>query len=875
MHLGTRQNAYRILLILAIAFIAGCGSSPEDQTKLLAPTLKRAEAYADQGQYKAAVIEARNALRMAPESPEAIILASRINIDLGQSRSALELLSPLKESNDPTLRLLLSEAYLMRGKKRSALEYLKNTTGTTPEQKNQKLTLLFKANLLSSNFSDAASNLSELGSIASSTSDKANHAYLKSTLLFRQNKLDEAASTAQNSLDLEPNHTEALLIKAAISYRNQNLEQSETLLSDALLSLDDTDVLLPQKVKVLKALIDVLSAQGRSSEALIYTKLLAQNNPGATEQQSQLNEALELYREGKYDEAEKMLIDINNTAPNSRSKQLLGLLSLKKGNLVDAESYLSDGFDPEIANNQSLTLLARTRLGLRQPSKVIAMLKEEVKARENNSEILALYGLASLANGDEKEGVDALSKAISISPERHRLRIALADYYSSNNKPQLALKHLEEAYQKAPTSDSIQKRLLKHYLTEPTPTTPVFYSDLEAKPNDPQLNFLVGSLEYKKGNTLKARNLLLKALDADPKNSEATFSLAILSFSQRNYVDSEKYFLAAIELSPNNTKSFKGLADSILKQGNRDKLVPLMEKLESTYSTSTGPGEVLSELYMKQLDLDKALTHAKSAYAKNENSRSALSQLLKVYNYRSKKALGSKEYQNAREELMHALKITPNNTVLLAELINIEIAASNIPEAKKVLQQIASDENNSAIVNTLSSDIALKEGALEDALLFSEKAWNESKSTIVARKRYNILRQHNRANAELFLEEWINAKPNSAEPLKIKGSNLLTLGRYPAAISALERATKLTPNDPVSLNNLAWLYQEINDPRAINIAKKAHLLAPNNGGIADTYGWILVQNGQTTEGIEKLELALTLAPDNEEIQQHLAEAKNK
>ncbi len=74
------------------------------------------------------------------------------------------------------------------------------------------------------------------------------------------------------------------------------------------------------------------------------------------------------------------------------------------------------------------------------------------------------------------------------------------------------------------------------------------------------------------------------------------------------------------------------------------------------------------------------------------------------------------------------------------------------------------------------------------------------------------------------------------------------------------------------LNNLAWRYFEKGDPRAEALARDAHRQAPTNGAIADTLGWILVRKGAHDEGIRLLREAASLAPDEPEIQLHLAEA---
>jgi Tfp pilus assembly protein PilF len=57
----------------------------------------------------------------------------------------------------------------------------------------------------------------------------------------------------------------------------------------------------------------------------------------------------------------------------------------------------------------------------------------------------------------------------------------------------------------------------------------------------------------------------------------------------------------------------------------------------------------------------------------------------------------------------------------------------------------------------------------------------------------------------------------------------------------------------VILNNLAWLYFEQGDARAVEHARRAYELAPARAEIADTYGWLLVQGGRNDEGIKVLE----------------------
>jgi Flp pilus assembly protein TadD len=79
-------------------------------------------------------------------------------------------------------------------------------------------------------------------------------------------------------------------------------------------------------------------------------------------------------------------------------------------------------------------------------------------------------------------------------------------------------------------------------------------------------------------------------------------------------------------------------------------------------------------------------------------------------------------------------------------------------------------------------------------------------------------------------------------------------------------------SNPVVLNNLAWLYHEAEDGRALATAQRAHELAPEQPEIMDTYGWILFAEGQREQGLKILTRAAELSAGNPDIGYHLASA---
>ncbi len=98
------------------------------------------------------------------------------------------------------------------------------------------------------------------------------------------------------------------------------------------------------------------------------------------------------------------------------------------------------------------------------------------------------------------------------------------------------------------------------------------------------------------------------------------------------------------------------------------------------------------------------------------------------------------------------------------------------------------------------------------------------------------------------------------------------VARPAKAIEQYEQIVQRQPKHVPSLNNLAWLYHEHRDSRALATARQAHQLAPKVPAIMDTLGWILVDSGNTAEGLPLLEQAVASAQASADIKYHYAAA---
>jgi Flp pilus assembly protein TadD len=122
------------------------------------------------------------------------------------------------------------------------------------------------------------------------------------------------------------------------------------------------------------------------------------------------------------------------------------------------------------------------------------------------------------------------------------------------------------------------------------------------------------------------------------------------------------------------------------------------------------------------------------------------------------------------------------------------------------------------------------------------------------------------------LSAWVASNPNDAEARLQYAGALLAAGNQPEAQREYELLLKQKPYDPVTLNDLAWLIQKENPPRAVAMAALAAKIAPNLPGVADTLGWIEFQGRDRQAALSELQRAHNLNTNDPEIAYHLAVA---
>jgi Flp pilus assembly protein TadD len=121
------------------------------------------------------------------------------------------------------------------------------------------------------------------------------------------------------------------------------------------------------------------------------------------------------------------------------------------------------------------------------------------------------------------------------------------------------------------------------------------------------------------------------------------------------------------------------------------------------------------------------------------------------------------------------------------------------------------------------------------------------------------------------LGDWIAKHPDDLSAIEQLADLEIVSNRNDDAVKHLQAVLSKKPHDAVALNNLAWVYQQQGDKRAEQTAQQAYILSPS-GQTADTLGWILISNGDTSRGLPLMRQAVAQAGSDPRILYHYAVA---
>lgn len=856
--------------------------------------IQRAKDFEDKGNLKEGVIELKNAIQKNPDSAQARLLLGEIYLRLGQGDEAEKEFSRAEKLgvNPESIKLQLGKAWLLMGEYKRVLQEISPATGTSPRSKATFLQLQGDALLMTGKLEEGCQRFKD--SLATDSRHVAAYWGLANCAIAKRD-LTEARTMIDTAIKIDGNDPENWVVLADFERLNNNHDAALAAYATAL----KHD---PSKLGALFGRAQIFAYTNKPAEAKAELEKLKKLSPSFYG--TSFVEATLLYTAGKSDQAMDAAQRALKTNPSFKPAQLLyALLQYDRKSYENTAKALTSYLQQSPGHLEARKLLAATYLKLNQPDHALDQLKPYIAAGQADAQILALAGEAHLRGDDPGSARNLYEKASDLVPTSATLRTRVGLSQLATGDESAAIKALEVSSSMGSRDNNADIALAYHFLAEGQfDKALAAIAELEKKlPDSPGTYNLKGQAYMGKNDFAQARKNFERALSLDPTLVSAAARLAMMDVQEKNLPAARGRYQAILDKDTKNIPAMVGLAEIAALEQKEAEFLDWLDRAAKASPVAFVPRAMMAKYYLDKNAPQKALTVAREALSARPNSTEALDLLGRVQlaagepenarsTYTRIAALSPKsasaqfklsqihaamgDEKATRNSLRKALELQPDHMEALAALSVLEARSGHHDEAVKIARTMQA--THAPLGLALEGDALMIAKRYGDAAKFYEQALaKRPDSNLVAKLHQASFRAGNAKLADDTLMAWLKAHPQDhiARAYLAESYTKRQLNRQ--AIDQYQILLRTVPNDAVVLNNLAILYQSVQDPRALAMAEKAYKLYPDSPAHADTLGWMLVQQGQSARGLPLIEQASKGAPAHPEIRYHLAYALAK
>lgn len=855
--------------------------------------LAQAQDTFSKGEYSTAIIELKNLLQEEPNNTAGRALLGRAYIKEFNVLSAVKELEKARQLGAPPSDWLLplSRAYLLSGQADKSLLALDELDKLNPANQAELLAIIGHAYLSQNQIIDAKESFNRALSSHQNAYAKVG---LARVALFEQQP-DQALVLLQEVQALEPNNLDALLLQSRVLASQNNFEA-------AILPLDKALQLENRLLSARLMRAELYIRTGQLSEARAEAEQLIGLNPNYA--QAHLLLARLQFDAKEYQAAQTSGELVLRSMPNQpMALFILGAVHYNQRNFEQSQLYLENLLSLRPSHILGARLLGAAYLQLGDSIRAIELLRSFVENYSpNDALLLNLLGKAYLQSGEHKQGTAILNRALELNPDLRNTRTQLAMGQLASGDIDAAIVQLENAVEQPDATQRTSIMLILSYIRLQE-MNKAFAAIDKANQQYPQSGIffnLKGLAHEAQQKTKAARQAYQDALSVDSNFIPALLATAKLDFRAGDIEAARSSLNKALKINPDHQQTLLLMAKSAELEGDSAGLLRWLRKAKQSNPESVVPVNFLVNYYLQTNLPDKALSEASSYYSLKRKSISALSLMARVTSARG-------EYDKARSFLWEVIERNPKDIKHRMQLAQIESAqrdftqalqsldevlainsyyppamiaktailiAQNKPvEAARLISQFAEQYPDSYMNQRLQGDLLVAKKDFDSATRAYSKAFSKTKTQYLAQKLSGLLVHVNdNRGAAKVLVEYLSVFPNDHINRITLASIYQRLNNNQQAIAEFEKVTASTNDNVIVLNNLAWLYWLENDSRALKVAKQAVQLAPKSGEVKDTYGWIMLHQGNKKKALNMLHSAVSLNPENPDIRYHLSKA---
>ena len=854
--------------------------------------------YQASGQYRAAYIEAKKVLQRDSKNGDAWLLLGQASLMLGNPKDALGELQNAQANGVPQARwaVPMGRALLVTQEYDKLLKTLPSDNSFEPATKASVEVLR----------GDAQSGLKQF--------DQAQQSYQAALKLQPKDPLalvglakvamhakdaDAAATYVQQALAAAPENPQAWVAKGDLAFDSRDFAGA-TKDYQKVLGFKNADWLPQEHFYTLARLANAQAEQNQLDEALTNIETLEKMAPG--QPYPHYLHAVVLYKQGHLDDAVAQLQQVLKASPdNAQAQMLMGAVNYAQGNYGQAEMYLSNVMGVDAQNVNARKMLALTLYREGRSSQALDTLRPAIPGTHTDAELLALLQkeVAAGAGTSQAKAAPPGSSQPAESP------FARAGKALAGGDAAEAIRLLQQMPAGDAASEAQRSRMLvMAYVRDQHPDTAVKAAAAYAAkhPDDSDAHLVYGTALIADGKQDMARTQYDQAIKLNPKNIAAALSLASLDSLQGHYKDAEGRYQALLKIDPNNAIAMNELGRLAAAQDDKASAIKWFKQAIAAAPKFPTPYVGLVLVYSESGQFDEATNVARKLAEVDSGNPVALNAV-------GASELNAGHYKEALQPLQQAVKSAPQVALYRTNLARAQVLNKDTKAAEENLETVVKADPKQvtavgllaflklqnhdlkgalALAQTLQKQSAVTSRtagyALEGDLYMANKSYAEAAQAYqqglkidydrpLVVKRFIALNAAGDKQPDSVLREWLGKHGDDAATRMLLAQYYTDHTQNQQAAEQYEQVLKAFPSNVDALNNLAWIYTEQHDPKALPLAEKAYKLAPGSPGIMDTYGWALIAHDQPKVALPILEKAAKAAPKAWTIQYHLAVAQ--
>jgi cellulose synthase operon protein C len=550
------------------------------------------------------------------------------------------------------------------------------------------------------------------------------------------------------------------------------------------------------------------------------------------------------------------------------ARKLLASIYLDRGDYKDAIQLLYPMSEGANADPQVLNMLASAYLGRKQHVQAAELFERAARLAPDSTQARIGLGMTQLGAGQTEQGLEELQRVFAKDPAQAKAGMVLATHHLRAGQPGKAVDILRKLTQAAPDNLAALNLLgtaqaqTKDLAGARTSFTQAALKDRNFLP----AQFNLVRLDMEQGRNEKARNRLAAILKYRPDHPDGLFLLARLEEAAGRPDEAVRLLerIRAGKYKPLQPLAY--LAEGYLKAGNVKQALVVAQDMEALYPDNPTVQEILGQTYRASGSVDKA----RAVYNRMVRNAAFEPALLT----RAAELLMS---VGAHDDASHALNkaLDSDKAYLPAQFkqVELDLRTGKLAAAEKRARDLRAAHPDKPEAARLLGGVYMAQRKPAEALLVFKELWQKAPTgpnTLALFQAHQAKGEHQAAID--LMKGWVGKNPRDIAAESALAEAYLRAGQLQSARTTYETYLQKHPKDAGALNNLANILHQLKDPKALEVARQAYSLAPDNPNVSDTLGWILVNKGQAQEALPYLRDASLRAAGNRAIRYHLGVA---